>query len=315
MAVPLACIVALMSARAAIAADEKFLLESDPIAGSPLRNIFSLAALYNEDDAFAVQVGAIFAVGTKSHLDFGLGYTSSPREADAANTYRGNVGFEHEFGTLGLTFGYEYWGDRDLIDTHKLYGSLYLDGDLGRIALLAEHREIDLRFEIPLGARGFVDDSKSAQSDGLGLSARYRSQKVDLYANGTHYDFDSDIGNLGSLIDFSRVPPPLRPALIERLQQLAFNLRRLNASSLSLANSFLNYSIAAGADIKFGEFALNIEVSQEQIVVDDSIINGVSFGLLHSFGKSSDIEYRLGVTDDEIVGSSVYGGVTFYWYR
>src|SRR5262245_9702652 len=101
-------------------------------------SMYSLGVTYSEDEASAVQAGADFAFASNSHLHVDLGWQHSPQELADLDSYRGGVGFYHDFDIFGFSLGYEYWGDRDFIDTHKLRGALSVHGDVGRIALLAE---------------------------------------------------------------------------------------------------------------------------------------------------------------------------------
>jgi hypothetical protein len=287
----------------------------DP-AGKRIRSdTYLMSVLYTEDDASAVRAAASFGLGSNSQLLVDLAYVHSPIEFDDLSTYRGGVSFGHDFARFGFDLGYEYWGDRDRIDTHTLRGSLSYRWTEGRIALLAERRNIDLKFDVPAGARNFIANSKSGQADGFGVSARYSLDTVDMYASGMLYNYNTDIGSLRSNIDLSRLPPPLRAAVIARLDALTLALRRLNGSSLTLANSFLDSTVSAGVDVRFGTNTLNIELSHDVLVTDKSTVNDIGIGWLHALCGVCDIEYRIGLTKDEIVGTSLYGGVMFYWYH
>ncbi len=282
----------------------------DPAVSAKVSKTFLLGTSYSEDDAYGVRAGANFQNGA-STFNVGLAFSRSPQELADLTTYRGNVAFDHDFSPFGLSVGYDYWGDFDLVDAQTVSGSIYVHGSLGRIALLTEFRDINLRFDVPAGARS----SKSAQGKGIGASARYEGGAVDFYASGMHYDYDIDVGRLRSLVDVSRVAILQRPALLQRVDNLVLSLRRLNSSTLTLANGFLDYGISAGIEIHFEQRMLNIELSRDKTIIDGAILNGGSIGFLHPLCDACDIEYRLGVSDDETFGSSVYGGVQFYWYR
>jgi hypothetical protein len=285
----------------------------DP-AGFPPPNVYTLAMLYGEEGSYAAQIGADFALGYANRLAFDLGYSHSPLALANLSTYRGGIGFDHDFDPVGITLGYQYWGDRDRIESHALRGSIYFHKGLGRVAFTYEHKNIDLAFDVPAGARGFVANSRSATSQGYGFSGRLNTEQVDFYVNGMNYDYDVELARLGSLIDISRVPPGQRAELLGRINGFLFNLGRLNASSLTLANSFLDYNVAAGVDIPIREHALNVELARDAAATDGLVLDTVSVGFTQAAGNF-DIEYRLGASKGDNVESSFFGGVTLYWYR
>jgi len=291
------------------------LLVASAAFGQELGSAYSLSASYSEDGASALYGAADIGVGAANRLQFQLGYSHSPSDLADLSTYRAGVAFDHDFDPLGLTLGYEYWGDRDSIDSHALRASAYAHGSRGRVALIYERRRIKLDFDVPLGARGFVANSRTANSDGLGLSARLSGERVDVYAHGMNYDYDTELGRLASLIDLSRVPPGQRLLVIQRLDQLIVNLGRLNASSLTLANSLLDYTVAAGIDVRVGEHTANLEVARDVAATDDIALNSASLGFVHAVGERMDIEYRVGASKGERIDSAIYGSLTFFWYR
>lgn len=283
--------------------------------GQAVGSAYTLSISYSEDGASALQGAMDFGLDAANRLQLQFGYSRSPSDFADASTYRAGLAFDHDFDPLGFTLGYEYWSDRDSIDSHALQASAYAHGRRGRVALTYERRRIELDFDVPLGARGFVDSSRRANSDGVGLSARLVGARIDVYAQGMNYDYDLDLSQPASFIDVSSVPLGQRPVLIQRVNQLIMDLGRLNASALTLASSLLDYTVAGGIDVRWGAHMANLEIARDATVTDDIVLNSVSLGFVHAIGERFDIEYRVGASRGEQIDSALYGSLTFFWYR
>ena len=129
------------------------------------------------------------------------------------------------------------------------------------------------------------------------------------------WSYDEPIGTVVTNADLSRVPVLLRPAVQQRLASAVNAVRFLSASSLTLANSLLAQSASAGFDYRFGERSLNIELAHDRGDVDDLDVNPVSAGRLFSAGAAADVEIRLGVSDADAFGTTVFGGISLFLYR
>jgi hypothetical protein len=280
-----------------------------------LLNTYTLSALYSDDDSFATQLGANLELG-KSRLQLDAGYSQSSQDSFDSDTYRGSITFDRYFEPFGATIGYLYWGDRKNITSHGVRGSIYAeDYSLGRVAFIYERRNIELEFDVPTGARGVVDSSRSTDSNGYGLNLRLNTARADFYAGGMIYDYDVDLTRLGQLINLSRLSPPQRTEFLSRIRTYLFNLSRLNASSLSLASALLDYNITFGVDVPIGEFSFNVELARDVAATDGVTLDSASFGFVHPLADHLEIEYRLGGSKGDDVESSLFGGVTLFWYR
>ena len=287
------------------------LAQAQESAGS----VFSLSGLYDEDGTYAVNAGLDHAFGQATWLRVTAGLADGATGPVSLSTYRAGLGLDHWFDPAGLAFDVEYWGDSDTIETLTYKGELYFRGEQARFGLSASFRDIDIKYEVPVLARNLVDASQSFSATGFGASYRYSWGAASLYANAMVWSYDEPIGTVVTNADLSRVPVLLRPAVQQRLASAVNAVRFLSASSLTLANSLLAQSASAGFDYRFGERSLNIELAHDRGEVDDLDVNTVSAGWLFSAGAAADVEIRLGVSDADAFGTTVFGGISLFLYR
>lgn len=280
----------------------------------PKQHVYTASALASED-AYSAQLGANLALTSQDRFSFDVGYGGGSQSNVSTETFRGGVAYDHDFRPVGFELGYQYWGDQDRIASHGFRGTLYVHGEVGRAAFVYERRNIELKFDVPAGARGFVDNSRSTDSNGYGLSLRVNTDHADFYATGMDYDYDVDLTRLAQLINLSRLSSTQRTEFLTRIGAFLTNLSRLNASSLSLASTLLDYNVAVGADIPIGRTSLNLELARDVAATDGVTLDSASIGLLHSLRSGIDIEYRIGATKGDEVESSAFGGITLFWYH
>ncbi len=297
----LAC--ALLASTAPLAAQES--------AGS----VFSLSGLYDEDGTYSVSAGLDHAFGEATWLRLTAGFADGATGPVSLSTYRAGLGFDHWFAPAGVAVDVEYWGDSDTIETLAYKGELYFRGARARFGLNAAFRDIAIKYEVPVLARNLVDASQSFSATGYGASYRYSWGAASLYANAMAWNYDEAIGTVVTNVDLSRVPVLLRPAVQQRLASAVNAVRFQSASSLTLASSLLAQSASAGFDYRFGEKSLNIEFAHDRGEVDDLDINTLSAGWLFPAGSAADIEIRLGVSDADTFGTTVFGGISVFLYR
>ena len=105
---------------------------------------------FERQPARELQLGA-YGVGT--WLSFMAGASNSP--ADRADVSADTLGaaVDHRFGSVGVTFEVERWGDPDALETQDLRASVYVARERFRIGIAYEHRDIDIPFTLtgPLG--------------------------------------------------------------------------------------------------------------------------------------------------------------------
>lgn len=277
--------------------------------------VFSLAGLYDEDGTYAVNAGLDHAFSEATWLRVTAGLADGAIGPVSLSTYRAGIGLDHWFDPAGVAVDVEYWGDSDTIETLTYKGELYFRGEHARFGVNAAFRDIDLTYQVPVLARNLVDDGQSFTATGVGASYRYSWEAASLYASATGWHYDEPIGTVVTNVNLSRVPLLLRPAVQQRLATVVSSVRFLSASSLTLANSLLSQSASVGFDYRFGEKSLNVELAHDRGEVDDLDVNTLSAGWLFPAGAAGDIELRVGVSDADTFGTTVFGGISLFLYR
>lgn len=277
--------------------------------------VFSVSGLYDEDGTYAVNAGLDHAFGQATWLRLTAGLADGATGPVSLSTYRVGVGFDHWFDPAGVAVDVEYWGDSDTIETLTYKGELYFRGEHARFGVNAAFRDIDLTYQVPVLARNLVEDGQSFRATGFGASYRYTWDALSLYATATGWSYDEPIGSVVTNVNLSRVPLLLRPAVQQRLATVVSSVRFLSASSLTLANSLLAQSASLGVDYRFGEKSLNIEIAHDRGEVDDLDVNTMSAGWLFPVGSAGDVELRVGVSDADTFGTTVFGGISLFLYR
>lgn len=278
-------------------------------------NVFSLAGLYDEDGTYALNAGLDHAFSEATWLRVTAGLADGATGPVSLSTYRAGLGLDHWFNPAGVAIDLEYWGDSDTIETLTYKGELYFRGEHARFGVNAAYRDIDLKYQVPVLARNLVDDGQSFTATGVGASYRYTWDAASLYASATGWHYDEPIGTVVTNVNLSRVPVLLRPAVQQRLATVVSSVRFLSASSLTLANSLLSQSASIGLDYRFGEQSLNVELAHDRGEVDDLDVNTLSAGWLFPVGSAGDLELRVGVSDADTFGTTVFGGISLFLYR
>ena len=287
---------------------------TDDAAVAPRIDVYSLSASYGEDRAYSIQLGGDWSIGDVSRIRLSGGIADSPTDLADTTTYNGQLGADWGFKPLGFGLAYDYWGDGESVDAHAGIGSLYFHNETSRLGLSFERRRIEIRFDVPVLARALFDETQVVNATGWGVNGSYVFQRINVRAQVKDYRYDTPIGELGTRIDLSRVPPGLLAAVVQRLNERLLRFRSLNASPLTLANSFLDRSISAGMDAIFGDRSLSFDVAHERAASDGLVLNTVTIGWLTPL-RSADIEYRVGVSDADGYGTAVFAGISFWFYR
>jgi hypothetical protein len=286
-------------------------------------NVYRIGAYYGEDSSYASQLDADFSLTAKTRLQLGGTYVHSRQEGtttSATDAYQAHLDLERLVGTWGFVLGGDYRTDDGDIKMYGLRGSTYVQTEQWRTSLSLARRRIEVFYDLPPLLKPFVDESQSTYSNSYGLSLRYAPNSVSLYASGTQYKYDDSLRNLAARIDPTRVPLAQLPLLQQRLLEIRARLNRINATSLRLADSLLDYSVLIGADYRIGDHLLNLEAGRDRAEVDSAIIDTLSVGWVLPIGSGSDVEVRIGNSHVDATGttpsaSSVFGSVSFSLYR
>lgn len=248
----------------------------------------------DDEGGLGVKLGLDYGVGDETWLTVIGNYTSSSDQFADITTRSLSVGLEHSFGRFGISGDVSYWGDPDELDSTSFRGSFFYKAAGWRLALAAERRNVDVTFRFVNADDLRVQTTEDLEVDALGGRLSYSGDHPWSFHLG-HTDYD-----------YSRDP---------RLLNFLFRFSLLSASGLTLANSFLEYSNTAGVEYAFGDRAVFLELNADKGAVDELRIHTYSVGLLTPIAQRWDVEFRLGVADTEGLGSSPFGGVTFFLYR
>ncbi len=218
----------------------------------------------------------------KNSIDLPLGL--------AIDTVYGDIGIDHWFDPVGVRASVAYWGDDDILDSVDYRGSVYWRGS--RVTLTGEFEYRDFSFDI------FRNDLRPGQSfqfyaNGVGLSARVKlSDSVSVNVSGTDYDYNVDLGIAANrrIADF------------------------LSVSRLSLINSLIDHRARIGLSLDAGNQRWSVSLASWKGEVVGSKTHSTTVRFLTPLGRTSDIEFGLGVDDSEDFGSATIFSVFVYFY-
>jgi len=255
--------------------------------------MLGLGAQVDEEESESLLGTLYVGVGSSTWLTFVAGQSSSP--ADRANIEADTLvlGVDHRFDQVGFTLEAERWGDPDALETEDLGGSIYFDPGRWRIAFRYEARDIEIPFTLtgPLGGTLRRDAQMSA--DSLAVNARVAiGERWQLYVGLAEHDYDRDLN------------------VLPRIESL--NL--LSTSTLTLANSFLDYQRYVAVERELGRALLNVRVSTDRSALDGSEFETAEAGVLFPIGNRVDLEVNLGNGRSEFFDAGWYGGLLFLVY-
>lgn len=208
------------------------------------------------------------------------------------DTLYADMSAEHSFGPIGLAVSGAYWGDKDLLDSKDLRGSIFFRGDSASLSVDYERRAFDFVFASILEQD--LIRTVEFTADGLGAAGSVKLGKRNrLFASGMSYDYSRNI----------------------RLQTSIDNLRFLSSSRLSLMNSLIDYRLSAGVDFQLEHNrAIDITLSRWQTAIDGGTVDSISFGFVAPSGIATDTELRIFFDKSENYGSTLALSVSFYYF-
>jgi hypothetical protein len=92
------------------------------------------------------------------------------------------------------------------------------------------------------------------------------------------------------------------------------SLNLLSASTLTLANSFVDQDRWLGVERRFGRVALNVRYATDISAIDDSEFETFDAGVLFPIGRRADLEFSIGHGRSEFFETGLYGGLFFLIY-
>lgn len=255
--------------------------------------MLGLGAQVDEDDADAVLGTLYVGVGPTTWLTFGAGRSSSPADRADIEADTLLIGVDHRFDTVGFTLEAERWGDSGVLETTDLEASIYFENERWRVGVAYETRDIEIPFTLigPLG--GTLHRTADVSADGVTVSARVGiGDAWNLYLGLTKHDYERDLH------------------VLPRIQSL--NL--LSASTLTLANSFLDRERSLAVERELGLTTLNVRVATDRSAIDDSKLETVEAAVLFPVGARVDLEVSVGRGRSDFFDAGVFGGLTFLLY-
>lgn len=238
----------------------------------------------------ALSVFADYGVAKKTWLTGAFATTQTGGVLGGLDTIYVDAGLDHWFEPLGVRAAAAYWGDKDILDSADLLGSLYFRSDRASLSLDYQRREFD--FTIATALR---DTTRTVEfhADGFGLSSRVAAgDTVSFYAGGMSYRYSRDLS----------------------LQPNVDVLRILSTSRLSLMNSLIDYRYNFGVGFDLGLQRIDFRLESWQTAVDQGRVDSVSIGFLTPVADRSDMEFSFAFDESENFGSAVSLAVYVYFF-
>lgn len=153
-----------------------------------------------------------------------------------------------------------------------------------------EYRDFEIDFpatdRLPVRRTSFA-------AKGFGLTTRFDlSDNTDLSFYGMNYDYN---------VNF-------RIAENDRILEL------LSVSRLSLINSLVDYRVGASFSLDVGDRRWQLELATWRGEADQENTNSATTRLMTPLGKSSDVEFGLGVDRSEVYGNTTFLSVFLFFY-
>jgi len=282
---------ALTAALAPVAAGQA---QSTPLDEDRAGWMLGLNAQADEHDAHSLYATSYVGVGSRTWLTFAAGKSSSPIEGADIEADTFLVGIDHHFDKVGFTLEAERWGDSGELTTTDFSGSVYFDRDRWRVGFGYEHRDIEIPFTVtgPLG-RTF-SRTVDLGADGLSFDANVTlAERWRLYVGLEEFDYERDL------------------AVLPRIASL--NL--LSASTLTLANSFLDHDRFIAVERDLGQATvLSLRLAKDQSAIDGAALETIEAAVLFPIGRRVDLEVNLGHGGSDFFQDGYYVGLSFLIY-
>jgi hypothetical protein len=98
--------------------------------------------------------------------------------------------------------------------------------------------------------------------------------------------------------------------LLPRIESLSL----LSASTLTLANSFLDHERSLAVERELGRTLLNVRIATDRSAIDDSKLETMEAAVLFPIGNRVDLEVNLGRGRSDFFDAGLYGGLLFLIY-
>jgi hypothetical protein len=255
--------------------------------------MLGLGAQADEEDGDSWLGTLSVGVGARTWVTLAAGRSSSPADRADIEADALTVGVDHRFDGVGFTLEAERWGDSGALETEDLGGSVYFDRERWRIGFGYEMRDIEIPFTFtgPLG--GMVRRTADVAADSISVDARVAvGERWRLYVELVEHDYERNL-NVLPRID---------------------SLNLLSASTLTLANSFLDHERSLAVERELGRVLLNVRVATDRSAIDTSKFDTVEAAALFPVGGRVDLEINLGRGRSDFFDAGLYGGLLFLVY-
>lgn len=256
--------------------------------------MLGLGAQADEHDAGSLLGTSYFAVGPRTWLTFAAGTSSSPSQAGDIDADTLLLGVDHRFDGVGFTLEVERWGDSGALETKDISGSVYFDRDRWRIGFGYEQRDIEIPFTVtgPLG--GTFRGTAEVPADGVSVDASVAvAERWRLYFGLKEFDYERNLN------------------VIPRIASLNW----LSASTLTLANSFLDHDRFVAVERELGAATLlNVRFAKDRSAIDGAELDTAEAAVLFPIGNRLDLEVNLGYGRSDFFQAGYYGGLLLLIY-
>lgn len=255
--------------------------------------VVTLAALRDDDAYEHLAASFNIAVTDATWLFLTAGDSRAPSAAADVHASLLGIALEHDFGPLGIAVSVEDWGDENNLESRDLQGEIFIGGDDYRVALVSESRDIDIYFSafgepLPTDLRRLPIDA-----DGLGLKWRIRLAPLwQTYGSWMDYDY----------------PPRVR--LVPRADRLDL----LSTSAVTLAYGFIDEFATLGLERIIGSKLVNFDYGTDRGTIGGDRLTSVSGSVLWPVARRLDLEFTLGRSHSNGLGSTTFGGLTLLIY-
>lgn len=273
-----------------------------PAAGQPLSDppetgrgwMVGLGAQADEHDAHSLLGTSYVAVGSRTWLTFAAGASSSPTETGDIEASTLLVGVDHRFDKVGFTFEVERWGDSGVLETTDLAGSVYFDRDRWRIGFGYETRDIAIPFTLTGPFGGTFRGTAKVPADGLSFDASVAlGERWRLSVGVKEFDYERNLN------------------VVPRIASLNW----LSASTLTLANSFLDHDRFLAVERELGQATLlNVRLATDRSAIDSAELDTIEAAVLFPIGRRVDLELNVGHGGSDFFQAGYYGGLLFLIY-
>ncbi|HUQ52374.1 MAG TPA: hypothetical protein VM692_09140 [Gammaproteobacteria bacterium] len=255
--------------------------------------MLGLGAEVDEDESESLLATLYVGVGSSTWLTVVAGQSLSPADRADIEADTLAIGVDHRFDKVGFTLEAERWGDSGALETQDFSSSVYFDRQRWRIGFGYETRDIEMpvTFTGPLGNtfRRTIDVS----ADRLSFDARVAvGDSWQLYMGFAEHDYERKLNVLPRIA----------------------TLNLLSASTLTLANSFLDHERYLAFERELGRVTLNVRAATDRSAIDDSKFDTLEAAVLFPLGSRVDLEVNIGNGRSDFFDAGAYGGLLFLVY-